>query len=303
MAKQPRSLAGKVAVVTGGGRGIGKAISRSLAREGVRVAIADLDAAVAEAGRGRDRRRRDRPRPRRHRPPRLHRRARRRRAAARPDRRPRQQRRDHADRPVRGGDGRDRDPPARAQPPRRHPRLQGGDPAHEARAAPATSSTSPRSPASSARRAARPTRACKHGVVGLSESLRAELYGTGVEVHVVMPAFVNTELAAGTQRAQGRQALDPRGRRRGASSRRSSTGRFDVFVPKSLGRPRPLGRAAAARRSPSGSAARWAARRCCGADKGARAAYEARAAQSAPAAEAVVAEAAGRRAEGRRAAA
>src|SRR3954451_24033751 len=49
MAKQPRSLAGKVAVVTGGGRGIGKAISRSLGREGVRVAIADLDASVAEA--------------------------------------------------------------------------------------------------------------------------------------------------------------------------------------------------------------------------------------------------------------
>jgi len=48
MAKQLRSLTGKVAVVTGGGRGIGKALSRSLAREGVRVAIADLDGAAAE---------------------------------------------------------------------------------------------------------------------------------------------------------------------------------------------------------------------------------------------------------------
>ena len=49
MAKTPRSLSGKVAVVTGGARGIGQALARALAREGVVVAIGDLDAAAAEA--------------------------------------------------------------------------------------------------------------------------------------------------------------------------------------------------------------------------------------------------------------
>src|SRR5919206_7835 len=45
----PRSLAGKAAVVTGGGRGIGRAIAQALAREGVVVAIGDLDGQAAQA--------------------------------------------------------------------------------------------------------------------------------------------------------------------------------------------------------------------------------------------------------------
>src|SRR5829696_8850825 len=49
MAKQPRSLHGRVAVVTGGGRGIGKALALALASEGCRVAIGDVDTASAEA--------------------------------------------------------------------------------------------------------------------------------------------------------------------------------------------------------------------------------------------------------------
>ena len=49
MAKQPRSLSGKVAVVTGGGRGIGRAISAALIAQGARVAIGDVDGAMAEA--------------------------------------------------------------------------------------------------------------------------------------------------------------------------------------------------------------------------------------------------------------
>src|SRR5690349_2393709 len=42
-------LEGQVAVVTGGGRGIGKAIALRLAREGVDVAIIDLERETAES--------------------------------------------------------------------------------------------------------------------------------------------------------------------------------------------------------------------------------------------------------------
>jgi NADP-dependent 3-hydroxy acid dehydrogenase YdfG len=47
MAKQPRTLAGRVVAITGGARGIGRATAEALAREGARVAIGDLDADLA----------------------------------------------------------------------------------------------------------------------------------------------------------------------------------------------------------------------------------------------------------------
>ena len=42
------SLAGQTAVVTGGANGVGRGIASILAREGARVAIADIDLAAAE---------------------------------------------------------------------------------------------------------------------------------------------------------------------------------------------------------------------------------------------------------------
>ena len=102
MAKQPRTLAGRVVAITGAARGIGRATAAALVREGATVAIGDLDLDAGRADRGGDRPARRRVRARRDRP-----RVVRARSSTRVEeplrrrRRAREQRRDHAARAVR----------------------------------------------------------------------------------------------------------------------------------------------------------------------------------------------------------
>ncbi|HEX4308220.1 MAG TPA: SDR family oxidoreductase [Solirubrobacterales bacterium] len=120
--------------------------------------------------------------------------------------------------------------------------------------------------------------ATKHAVVGLSESIRAELRGRAVEISCVMPTVVNTELTAGVGQKWVKpvEAADVAE----AIAEALEVPRFDVFVPKANGA---LFRGAALMPR---SAAEWVGRRM-GTDKlmtevdhAARAAYEERAAHS-----------------------
>jgi len=71
----------------------------------------------------------------------------------------------------------------------------------------------------------------KHAVVGISEAVRAELRDTGVEVHCVMPTVVNTELTAGL----GQKWIKPVEAEDVANEIVDGLelGRFDVYVPRS----------------------------------------------------------------------
>jgi NADP-dependent 3-hydroxy acid dehydrogenase YdfG len=74
----------------------------------------------------------------------------------------------------------------------------------------------------------------KFFVYGASESIRAELRGTGVEVSVVMPGQVRTELSAGI--ADSRAARDVGPEEVAAEIVRVlRRPRFEVFVPRSIG--------------------------------------------------------------------
>src|SRR3954452_17172611 len=208
MAKPPRSLTGKVAVVTGGARGIGQALARALAREGAIVAIGDLDGAGAQAG------------------------------AAELGGRSLGLPLDVTDRPAFGAfldeverrlgpldilvnnagimplsplEEEDDASVTRQLEINLHAVIFGTQEAMRRMRPRRTGHIV--NVASLAGRAAAPGLATycatKHAVIGLSEAVRAELRGTGVEVTVVMPGFAATELAAGVPDLRGVPRVTP----------------------------------------------------------------------------------------------
>jgi NAD(P)-dependent dehydrogenase (short-subunit alcohol dehydrogenase family) len=123
--------------------------------------------------------------------------------------------------------------------------------------------------------------ATKHAVVGLTEAVRLEHRGTGVDFSIVMPGVVKTDMIAGYADAPGRRDVEPEDVAAaivGALERP----RVDVWVPRSLGAlhramslvPRPVREAAA--RALGVERVTWDF------DASARRAYEERAAASDP---------------------
>jgi len=232
MAKQRRSLNGKVVAITGGARGIGKATAAALVRKGCRVAIGDLDLELAERtagelGGG---------------------------TVALPldvtDRGSFASFLDEAERqlgpldavinnagimPVTPFD-QEADDSIRRQLDINVYGVMVGTQLAMARLRPRRSGYIVNI-ASQAGKAGLPGIATysgtKHAVVGFSESIRAELRGSGVEVVCVMPTIVNTELTSGV----GQKLVKPVEATDVANEivDAMEVPRFDVFVPRANG--------------------------------------------------------------------
>ncbi len=76
--------------------------------------------------------------------------------------------------------------------------------------------------------------ASKHAVVGLTETLRAELRGTGIEMHQVLPIGVNTELYSGVSAARGFKMPEPEDVAN-TIVELLQTGKFELYVPRVVG--------------------------------------------------------------------
>jgi len=293
MGKQPRSLYGKVAVVTGGGRGIGKALALALASEGCRVAIGDVDSAAAEA------------------------------AAAElggeavglaldvTDRPGFTAFLDEVERrlgpidvlvnnagimPVGPLDEEDDATTIRQLEINLHAVIHGTKDAMRR--------MKPRGAghivnvASTAGKGGAPHLATycatKHGVVGFSEAVRGELHGTGVRISVLMPHFVSTELTAGIKATPSLPHSTPEQVAEAALDA-LRVDRFEVWIPKQAQATWALSNLLPRRARDVVARAMKLDRALVDADRSARARYEARAAASAPATDVVIAETAAER--------
>lgn len=104
-------------------------------------------------------------------------------------------------------------------------RMQGRGRGHIVNVASAASKVTPRGEATYT--------ATKHAVYGYSAAVRYELEGSGVEVSVVMPAVVRTELAAGTGSGKASKPLEPDDVADAVVAVLRKP-RFEVFVPRSI---------------------------------------------------------------------
>lgn len=91
--------------------------------------------------------------------------------------------------------------------------------------------------------------ASQHALVGLTTALRSELRGTGVELHLIMPVLVETEMSAGLRRPRVRRTVSA-DQAAAAIIAALEAGEREVFLPRSTGRilrlgallPAPIGR-------------------------------------------------------------
>jgi NAD(P)-dependent dehydrogenase (short-subunit alcohol dehydrogenase family) len=124
----------------------------------------------------------------------------------------------------------------------------------------------------------------KHAVVGMSEAVRGELRGSGVEVLCVMPTVVNTDLTSGV----GQRWVKPVEAEDVANEivDAMEVPRFDVFVPRANGALLRMGALMPRRASEFVARLMGMDKLMFEVDHGARAAYEERAAKSEPSADA-----------------
>jgi NAD(P)-dependent dehydrogenase (short-subunit alcohol dehydrogenase family) len=281
MAKQPRSLSGKVVAITGGARGIGRATAAALVRKGARVAIGDLDLAVTE------------------------------RTAAElgggtlafeldvTDRSSFERFLDDVEARLGALDvlvnnagimhlsrfAEETDEAAARQIDINLHGVIFGSKLALARFLPRRTGHLVNI-ASTAGKAGVPGgatySATKHAVVGLTEAIRGEVRGTGVETSVVMPVPVNTELAAGLAQGRGLTATVEPDQVAAAIVEALERPRHDVYVPKGIAVGVRIGALLPRRVAEAIGRAAKTDRILATADANARAAYEQRAAESEP---------------------